>query len=36
MVSGKLAAVGTVVELTEQTGTNNLEDAFVILSGGVV
>jgi ABC-2 type transport system ATP-binding protein len=36
MVNGKLAAVGTVAELTEQTGTNKLEDAFVILSGGVV
>ena len=34
MANGKLAAVGTVAELTEQTGTNKLEDAFVILSGG--
>ena len=36
MANGKLAAVGTVAELTEQTGTSKLEDAFVILSGGVV
>lgn len=35
MVNGKLAAVGTVTELTEQTGTNKLEDAFVIIVGGV-
>jgi ABC-2 type transport system ATP-binding protein len=34
MANGKLAAVGTVAELTEQTGTNKLEDAFVILAGG--
>jgi ABC-2 type transport system ATP-binding protein len=36
MANGKLAAVGTVAELTEQTGTNKLEDAFVVLSGGAV
>ena len=36
MSNGKLAAVGTVAELTEQTGTNKLEDAFVVLSGGAV
>lgn len=36
MANGKLAAVGTVAELTEQTGTNKLEDAFVVLSGGGV
>lgn len=36
MANGKLAAVGTVAQLTEQTGTNNLEDAFVVLSGGAV
>lgn len=35
MANGKLAAVGTVSELTAQTGTNHLEDAFVILAGGV-
>ena len=35
MANGKLAAVGTVAQLTEQTGTNKLEDAFVILSGGI-
>ena len=34
MVSGKLVAVGTVSELTSQTGTYNLEDAFVALAGG--
>lgn len=34
MANGKLTAVGTVAELTKQTGTSNLEDAFVILSGG--
>lgn len=36
MAKGKLAAIGTVAELTEQTGTSNLEDAFVILAGGAV
>ncbi|MDR1329404.1 MAG: ABC transporter ATP-binding protein [Oscillospiraceae bacterium] len=35
MVNGKLTAIGTVAELTEQTGTSNLEDAFVLLAGGV-
>jgi len=34
MVKGKLAAIGTVAELTEQTGTTKLEDAFVALAGG--
>lgn len=34
MVDGKLSAVGTVAQLTEQTATTNLEDAFVVLSGG--
>lgn len=34
MVNGKLIAVGTVSELTSQTGTHNLEDAFVALVGG--
>jgi ABC-2 type transport system ATP-binding protein len=36
MTKGRLTAVGTVAELTEQTGTTNLEDAFVALSGGVL
>lgn len=35
MANGKLTAIGTVTELTKQTGTSKLEDAFVILSGGV-
>ena len=34
MANGKLTAIGTVAELTQQTGTSKLEDAFVILSGG--
>lgn len=34
MTSGKLTAIGTAAELTRQTGTSKLEDAFVILSGG--
>jgi ABC-2 type transport system ATP-binding protein len=36
MAKGKLTAIGTVAELREQTGTSNLEDAFVILAGGAV
>lgn len=36
MTKGRLAAVGTSTELTEQTGTANLEDAFIILSGGAL
>ena len=36
MASGKLTAIGTVAELTEQTGTSKLEDAFVILAGGAL
>lgn len=36
MTKGRLAAVGTSAELTEQTGTTNLEDAFITLSGGVL
>lgn len=36
MANGKLTAVGTVADLTKQTGTSKLEDAFVILSGGTV
>lgn len=35
MANGKLKAVGTVDELTAQTGTHSLEDAFVALMGGV-
>jgi ABC-2 type transport system ATP-binding protein len=36
MASGKLTAIGTVAELTEQTNTNKLEDAFVVLAGGAL
>ena len=36
MSKGKLKAMGTVQELTMQTDTVKLEDAFVILSGGVL
>lgn len=36
MTKGKLVAVGTSAELIAQTGTTNLEDAFVVLSGGVL
>jgi ABC-2 type transport system ATP-binding protein len=36
MANGKLTAIGTVAELTEQTSTNKLEDAFVILAGGAL
>ena len=36
MAKGQLTAVGTVAELTAQTGTSKLEDAFVVLSGGVL
>lgn len=36
MAKGKLTAVGTVAELMTQTGTATLEDAFVMLSGGVL
>ena len=36
MTNGKLTAIGTVAELTKQTGTGKLEDAFVKLSGGVI
>jgi ABC-2 type transport system ATP-binding protein len=35
MANGKLTAIGTVAELTKQTGTSKLEDAFIILAGGV-
>lgn len=33
---GQLTAVGTVEELTSRTNTSKLEDAFVLLSGGVL
>jgi ABC-2 type transport system ATP-binding protein len=36
MADGKLLAIGTVEELTAQTGTNKLEDAFVALVGGAI
>ena len=36
MTKGQLTAAGTVAELTTQTGTSKLEDAFVVLSGGVL
>lgn len=36
MSNGKLIAVGTVAELTAQTGTSKLEDAFVALAGGAI
>lgn len=36
MAKGKLTAIGTATELMKKTGTNKLEDAFVILSGGVI
>lgn len=36
MAKGQLTAVGTVAELTAKTGTSTLEDAFVVLSGGVL
>ena len=34
MAKRTLKAIGTVAELTAQTGTSKLEDAFVALSGG--
>jgi len=34
MTKGRLTAVGTAAELINQTGTANLEDAFITLSGG--
>lgn len=34
MAKGQLAAIGSVAELTSQTGTTTLEDAFVSLVGG--
>jgi ABC-2 type transport system ATP-binding protein len=36
MTKGKLTAIGTVSELMTQTSTTKLEDAFVVLSGGVL
>ncbi|WP_062353022.1 ABC transporter ATP-binding protein [Bacillus kwashiorkori] len=36
MTKGRLVAVGTSDELTEQTETASLEDAFISLSGGVL
>lgn len=36
MSKGKLTAVGTMEELTHQTNTTSLEDAFVALSGGAI
>lgn len=36
MAKGQLTAVGTVPELTTQTGTSKLEDAFVMLSGDIL
>lgn len=36
MAQGKLKAMGTVAELTAQTGTTKLEDAFVVLNGGTL
>ncbi len=36
MSKGQLTAVGTVEELTSRTDTSKLEDAFVLLSGGVL
>ena len=36
MAKGKLAAVGTATELMTQTNTSKLEDAFVMLSGGIL
>ena len=35
MAAGQLKAVGTLQELTEQTQTNNLEDAFIALASGM-
>lgn len=36
MTNGKIKAIGTVAELTSQTETTNLEDAFVVLNGGTL
>ncbi len=34
MTKGRMTAIGTAAELINQTGTANLEDAFITLSGG--
>ena len=34
--SGELAALGTVLDLKQQTNTKSLEDAFIVLSGGAL
>ncbi len=34
MKNGKLAMVGSVKDLIDQTNTKNLEDAFIVLNGG--
>lgn len=36
MANGRLTAIGTVAELTAQTGTDRLEDAFIALAGGAL
>lgn len=36
IAGGKLRAIGTVEELERQTGTAKLEDAFIVLSGGIL
>lgn len=36
MSKGKLTAIGTVTELTAQTNTTKLEDAFIVLNGGML
>lgn len=36
MSKGKLTAMGTVTELTAQTNTTKLEDAFIVLNGGTL
>lgn len=36
MAKGTMKAIGTVAELTAQTATNKLEDAFIVLNGGTL
>lgn len=36
MKKGNLIAIGSVDELVMQTNTNNLEEAFIVLSGGIL
>lgn len=36
MSKGKLTAIGTVADLTSQTNTTKLEDAFIVLNGGTL